>query len=91
MPVVIGALKEVAPDESRVALVPEVAGKFAALGARLMIERGAGEAAQFPDSAFKNTELFADCTSAAAGGRRAAQGPAADAARDRGRCARGRW
>jgi NAD(P) transhydrogenase subunit alpha len=57
MPVVIGALKEVAPDESRVALVPEVAGKLAALGARLMIERGAGEAAQFPDASFKNTEL----------------------------------
>ncbi len=58
MPVVIGALKEVAPNESRVALVPEVAGKFAALGARILIERGAGEAAQFPDSSFKNTEFL---------------------------------
>jgi proton-translocating NAD(P)+ transhydrogenase subunit alpha len=58
MPVVIGALKEVAPNESRVALVPEVAGKFAALGARIVIERGAGEAAQFPDSSFKNTEFL---------------------------------
>jgi len=58
MPVVIGALKEVAPDESRVALVPEVAGKFAALGARVVMERGAGDAAQFPDPAFKNTELL---------------------------------
>ena len=57
MPVVIGALKEVAPNESRVALVPEVAGKFAALGARVVMERGAGEAAQFPDSAYKNTEF----------------------------------
>ncbi|HKE44862.1 MAG TPA: Re/Si-specific NAD(P)(+) transhydrogenase subunit alpha [Steroidobacteraceae bacterium] len=57
MPVVIGALKEVAPDESRVALVPEVAGKFAALGARVMLENGAGAAAQFPDAAFKNTEF----------------------------------
>jgi NAD(P) transhydrogenase subunit alpha len=57
MPVVIGALKEVAPDESRVALVPEVAGKFAALGARVILEKGAGSAAQFPDAAFKNTEI----------------------------------
>jgi H+-translocating NAD(P) transhydrogenase subunit alpha len=57
MPVVIGALKEVAPNESRVALVPEVAGKFAALGARVVMERGAGDAAQFPDSAYKNTEF----------------------------------
>ncbi|HZF27002.1 MAG TPA: Re/Si-specific NAD(P)(+) transhydrogenase subunit alpha [Steroidobacteraceae bacterium] len=59
MPVVIGALKEVAPGESRVALVPEVAGKFAALGARVAIEHGAGAAAQFPDAAFKNTEFSA--------------------------------
>jgi H+-translocating NAD(P) transhydrogenase subunit alpha len=58
MPVVIGALKEVAPNESRVALVPEVAGKFAALGARIVMERGAGDAAQFPDSSFKNTEFL---------------------------------
>lgn len=57
MPVVIGALKEVAPDESRVALVPEVAGKFAALGARVILEHGAGAAAQFPDASFKNTEF----------------------------------
>ena len=57
MPVVIGALKEVAPNESRVALVPEVAGKFAALGARVVMERGAGDAAQFPDSAYQNTEF----------------------------------
>jgi len=57
MPVEIGALKEVAPNESRVALVPEVAGKFAALGARVVMERGAGDAAQFPDSAYKNTEF----------------------------------
>lgn len=63
MPVVIGALKEVAPDESRVALVPEVAGKFAALGARVILEQGAGTAAQFPDASFKNTEFAASAQS----------------------------
>jgi NAD(P) transhydrogenase subunit alpha len=57
MPVVIGALREIAPNETRVALVPEVAGKLAALGARVVMERGAGEAAQFPDAAYSKTEL----------------------------------
>ncbi|HJS21837.1 MAG TPA: NAD(P) transhydrogenase subunit alpha [Steroidobacteraceae bacterium] len=57
MPVVIGALRETAPNETRVALVPEVAGKLAGLGARLVMERGAGAAAQFPDAAYSKTEL----------------------------------
>ena len=78
MPVVIGALKEVAPNESRVALVPEVAGKFAALGARVVMERGAGDAAQFPDSAYKNTEFSPAAQTAAAERRRSPQGSAAD-------------
>jgi NAD(P) transhydrogenase subunit alpha len=57
MPVVIGALREIAPSETRVALVPEVAGKLAALGARVLMERGAGSAAQFPDTAYSKVEL----------------------------------
>jgi NAD(P) transhydrogenase subunit alpha len=59
MPVTLGVLKETLPGEQRVALVPEVAGKFKALGARVLIERGAGVLAQFPDAAFKDVE-FAD-------------------------------
>jgi len=54
MPVTIGALRESTPHETRVSLVPEVAEKFAQTGARVLIERGAGTLAQFPDSAFKN-------------------------------------
>ena len=54
MPVTIGALRESAPQETRVSLVPEVADKFAQAGARVLIERGAGTRAQFPDSAYKN-------------------------------------
>src|SRR5215472_2887425 len=54
MPVQIGALKESAPEESRVSLTPEIAEKFSKEGARLLIERGAGERARFPDSAYKN-------------------------------------
>jgi NAD(P) transhydrogenase subunit alpha len=56
MPVIIGALREAAPHETRVSLVPEVAEKFAASGARLAVERGAGTRARFLDSAYKNVE-----------------------------------
>ena len=56
MPVTIGVLRESAPQESRVSLVPEVAAKFAALGARVLIERGAGAAAHFPDALYKQVD-----------------------------------
>jgi H+-translocating NAD(P) transhydrogenase subunit alpha len=54
MPVTIGALRESAPQETRVSLVPEVADKLAQAGAKVLIQRGAGTRAQFPDSAYKN-------------------------------------
>jgi NAD(P) transhydrogenase subunit alpha len=54
MPVQIGALKEGAPQETRVSVTPEIADKFAKEGARVMLERGAGERASFPDAAYKN-------------------------------------
>ena len=56
MPVIIGALAESAPGEKRVSLVPEIAGKFAAAGARVLLERGAGNSAQFPDSLYSKVE-----------------------------------
>ena len=56
MPVTIGALRERVPGETRVSLVPEVADKLAAAGARVLIERGAGVAAQFPDALYKKVE-----------------------------------
>ena len=57
MPVVVGVLRETAANESRVAVVPEIAGKLKALGARVLIERGAGLAAHFPDAAYTDAEL----------------------------------
>ena len=54
MSVTIGALRESAPRETRVSLVPEVAEKFAKEGARLLIERSAGERAGFPDALYRN-------------------------------------
>jgi len=56
MPVTIGALREGAPHETRVSLVPEVAEKFAHSGARILIEKGAGTRANFPDSLFKKVD-----------------------------------
>ena len=57
MSVTIGVLKETARGENRVAVVPEVATRLAALGARLLIERGAGAAARFPDAVYKDAAL----------------------------------
>jgi NAD(P) transhydrogenase subunit alpha len=59
MPITIGVLREVTPGETRVALVPEIASKFKAAGARVLVERGAGTQAQFPDMLWKDAE-FAD-------------------------------
>ncbi len=54
MAVTIGALREGTPLETRVSVVPEVAGKLMQSGARILIEHGAGTRAQFPDSAYKD-------------------------------------
>src|SRR5689334_12789318 len=56
MPITIGALKESAPGETRVSLVPEVVDKFVAAGARVVLEPGAGTRAQFPDALYKKGE-----------------------------------
>jgi H+-translocating NAD(P) transhydrogenase subunit alpha len=48
----IGVAKERAPNERRVALVPEAVSKLTGAGAEVLVERGAGEAAAFPDSAY---------------------------------------
>src|ERR1700676_2038113 len=56
MPVTIGGLRERAPGETRVSLVPEIADKLAAAGARVLLERGAGVSAQFPDALYKKAE-----------------------------------
>ena len=63
MPVTIGALRESAPGETRVSIVPEVAGKLVAAGARVLLERGAGVSAQFPDALYQKVE-WADSTAA---------------------------
>jgi NAD(P) transhydrogenase subunit alpha len=48
-------VKETAPGERRVALVPEGIGKLTAAGIEVLIERGAGDSAWFSDAAYAQT------------------------------------
>src|SRR5882757_964077 len=57
MAVVVGVLAETAANETRVAVVPEIAAKLKAAGARVLIERGAGARAHFPDNLYADTEF----------------------------------
>jgi NAD(P) transhydrogenase subunit alpha len=45
----IGVVRESAPGERRVALVPDTVSRLAKSGNELVVERGAGEASSFPD------------------------------------------
>lgn len=51
-PMKIAVLRESAPNETRVALVPETAAKLVKNGMTVAIERGAGERAAFPDDLY---------------------------------------
>jgi NAD(P) transhydrogenase subunit alpha len=57
MAVTLGVLQETTPGENRVALVPEVVTKFKAAGVRIVLQKGAGVAAQFPDAAYQDAEF----------------------------------
>jgi NAD(P) transhydrogenase subunit alpha len=57
MAVVVGVLTETAAKETRVAVVPEIAAKLKAAGVRVLIERGAGTAAHFPDTLYTDAEF----------------------------------
>jgi H+-translocating NAD(P) transhydrogenase subunit alpha len=48
----VGIPRETTQGERRVALVPETVGKLATGGFELVVERGAGSAASFPDDAY---------------------------------------
>src|SRR5580692_7829250 len=57
MSVVVGVLAETAAKETRVAVVPEIAAKLKAAGARVLMERGAGNSAHFPDPLYADVEF----------------------------------
>ena len=48
----VAVVKETGPAERRVALVPEAIAKLRSAGHEVLVERGAGDAAFFPDDAF---------------------------------------
>src|SRR5205809_694066 len=58
----VGVPKETADGERRVALVPEVVSRLVTAGFDVLVERGAGEAASFPNGAFEEAgaRLVAD-------------------------------
>ena len=57
MPLTIGVIKEVASEETRVALTPEVAAKFSSLGASILLERGAGANSFLADENYSDAEF----------------------------------
>ncbi len=57
MPITIAVGREHLEGERRVALVPETAKKFSALGAQLRMEQGAGLNSHFVDADYLNTEI----------------------------------
>ena len=61
MSVVAGILRETAAKETRVAVVPEIATKLKSLGVRVLLERGAGASAHFPDASYTDAE-FSDAS-----------------------------
>ncbi|MBP5986673.1 MAG: NAD(P) transhydrogenase subunit alpha [Azonexus sp.] len=67
MPLSIASVRERLPGESRVALVPETAKKFTALGAKLRMEQSAGTESHFLDSDYADTTLVGGIAEAYAG------------------------
>jgi NAD(P) transhydrogenase subunit alpha len=49
----VGVPRETAASEQRVALVPEVVSRLVSGGIEVLVERGAGEAASFPDASYE--------------------------------------
>src|SRR5215831_15812238 len=52
----VAVLKETAPGERRVALVPEMVGRLKGAGLDVLVESGAGEAAWFDDAAYAEAD-----------------------------------
>ncbi|HEV2621228.1 MAG TPA: NAD(P) transhydrogenase subunit alpha [Frateuria sp.] len=57
MTITVGALRETAAGERRVAITPEVAKKLRGKGVRVLLERAAGAAAGFPECAYADVEF----------------------------------
>lgn len=60
MPMKLAVPKETAPGERRVALDPSVVAKLTKLGLEILIQKGAGSSAHFPDDAYGDARLVDD-------------------------------
>lgn len=60
MPIIVVVPKETAPGERRVAMDASIIPKLKQLGAEVLVEAGAGSAANIPDEAFKGATIVAD-------------------------------
>jgi NAD(P) transhydrogenase subunit alpha len=67
MPVTVAFVAETAPGEKRAALTPETCKKLLASQARVVLERGAGQRAGFPDESYAGAEFTSDRAGAIAG------------------------
>ena len=61
----IAVPRETAPDEKRVATVPETVSKLVGLGFRVAVQSGAGELANFSDESYRaaGAEIMPDAAS----------------------------
>ena len=66
MPVTVAFVCETAAGERRAALTPETCKKLIANKASVVIERGAGKSACFPDGSYVGAEIAADRAAAIA-------------------------
>ena len=87
----IAVLREREPGEHRVALTPETARKFIALGAVVALENGAGEGAYLSDAAYQEAGVSIDTREAVLRGADVVLAVQAPAAADLTRVAAGAW
>jgi NAD(P) transhydrogenase subunit alpha len=57
MPICVAVPKEVTAGERRVALVPDIAARFKKMGVTVMMEKGMGKDAYFPDELYKDIDI----------------------------------
>ncbi len=65
MPIKLAVPKETAPGERRVALDPSVVAKLTKMGIEVLVQKGAGESAHFPDAAYADARLVDDAAAEA--------------------------
>ncbi len=60
MPIHLGVPKEIEAGERRVALAPAIVDRFAKLGVKIIMQRGAGISSHYPDDAYQNVTFVDD-------------------------------